>query len=182
MSNHSSQETAESTIESTLARYERPLVQYALGLTSGDLDQARDIVQDTFLRLVREPEPPTGEHLGAWLFTVCRNRAHDHHRKSKRLIYMEKTALEDSVADTLAPSRALEEREDALELAHYLERLPENQREVIRLKFQLDLSYKEIADITSLSVGNVGFLLHTGLRKMREFLQDNATYNLKKVG
>jgi RNA polymerase sigma-70 factor (ECF subfamily) len=170
------------TIESTLARYERPLIQYALGLTSGDLDQARDIVQDTFLRLVREPEPPVGEHLGAWLFTVCRNRAHDHHRKSKRLVYMEKTALEDAPADTAGPSGALEQKDNALELDRYLERLPENQREVIRLKFQLDLSYKEIAEITSLSVGNVGFLLHTGLRRMREFLQENETFILKKVG
>lgn len=174
--------TDSATIESTLARYERPLIQYALGLTSGDVDQARDIVQDTFLRLVREIEPPTGDHLGPWLFTVCRNRAHDHHRKSKRLIYMEKTAMEDSPSNTEAPSSALEQKENALELAQFLERLPENQREVIRLKFQHDLSYKEIADITSLSVGNVGFLLHTGLRKMREFLQENETFSLRKVG
>ncbi|MEO7932154.1 MAG: sigma-70 family RNA polymerase sigma factor [Chthoniobacterales bacterium] len=172
----------EDSIESTLVRYERPLIQYALGLTSGDIDQARDIVQDTFLRLVREPEPPVGDHLAPWLFTVCRNRAHDHHRKSKRLIYMEKTAMEDSPADVDGPSRVLEQKENALELGRYLERLPENQREVIRLKFQLDLSYKEISEITSLSVGNVGFLLHTGLRKMREFLQENETFTLKKVG
>ncbi len=172
--------TDAASIESTLARYERPLIQYALGLTSGDIDQARDIVQDTFLRLVREPTPPVDDHLGPWLFTVCRNRAHDHHRKSKRLIYMEKTALEDSPSDTVGPSHALEEKENAVELGRYLERLPENQREVIRLKFQLDLSYKEIAEITSLSVGNVGFLLHTGLRKLREFLQENETFNLQK--
>lgn len=175
MSNHSG------SIESTLARYERPLIQYALGLTSGDIDQARDIVQDTFLRLVREPEPPTGDHLGPWLFTVCRNRAHDHHRKSKRLIYMDTPDLEDSPSSTAPPFEAIEKKENALELAGYLERLPENQREVIRLKFQLDLSYKEIADITSLSVGNVGFLLHTGLRKLREYLSENETFTLKKA-
>jgi RNA polymerase sigma-70 factor (ECF subfamily) len=45
--------------------------------------------------------------------------------------------------------------------------LSPNQREVIRLKFQSDLSYKEIAEITQLSVTNVGFLLHTGLKKLR---------------
>jgi RNA polymerase sigma-70 factor (ECF subfamily) len=49
----------------------------------------------------------------------------------------------------------------------YVERLPENQREVIRLKFQSDLSYKEIAEITNLSVSNVGFLLHTGIKRLR---------------
>jgi RNA polymerase sigma-70 factor (ECF subfamily) len=46
--------------------------------------------------------------------------------------------------------------------------LPKNQREVIYLKFQCDLSYKEISDITKLSVTNVGFLIHTAVRNIRQ--------------
>jgi RNA polymerase sigma-70 factor (ECF subfamily) len=45
--------------------------------------------------------------------------------------------------------------------------LPVNQREVVRLKFQNQLSYEEIAAVTSLSVSNVGFLLHTALKTLR---------------
>ena len=48
--------------------------------------------------------------------------------------------------------------------------LPLNQREVVRLKFQNQLSYQEIAAVTSLSVGNVGFLLHTALKTLRSRL------------
>ena len=48
-----------------------------------------------------------------------------------------------------------------------LETLPKNQREVIYLKFQCDLSYKEISDITSLSVSNIGFLIHTAIKSIR---------------
>ena len=47
-----------------------------------------------------------------------------------------------------------------------------NQREVIRLKFQNDLSYKEIAEVTGLSATNVGFLLHVALKKLRELLHE----------
>ena len=176
------------TIESTLARFERPLIQYALGLTSGDLEQARDIVQDTFLRLTRESSLPEGDHLAPWLFTVCRNRAHDHHRKSRRIIYLEKNDMEtfhETADPAAAPSAVLEQKEDAFALATLLSRLPENQREVIRLKFQHDHSYRDIAEITGLTQGNVGFLLHTGLRKLREMMQHNDLINLtptRKIG
>ena len=46
-------------------------------------------------------------------------------------------------------------------------RLPHNQQEVVRLKFQNGFSYQEISRITSLSVGNVGFILHTALKALR---------------
>jgi RNA polymerase sigma factor (sigma-70 family) len=49
-----------------------------------------------------------------------------------------------------------------------LNTLPANQQEVLRLKFQGDLSYLEISQITNLSVSNVGFLIHTGLKTIRE--------------
>ena len=45
--------------------------------------------------------------------------------------------------------------------------LPTNQQEVIRLKFQDGLSYVQISHITKLSVSNVGFLIHTGVRALR---------------
>ena len=48
-----------------------------------------------------------------------------------------------------------------------LDDLPANQQEVIRLKFQNDLSYREISRITKLSESNVGFLIHTGLKTLR---------------
>ena len=53
-----------------------------------------------------------------------------------------------------------------------LEKLPESQREVIRLRFQSDLSYREISAITELSESNVGFLLHKGLKQLRVLMSD----------
>src|SRR5687768_3372652 len=89
-----------------LDRYERPLVRYAQSIL-GDLDSARDVVQDTFIRWVqRERNAPgpfpesteiatdaatTLEAEAPWLFTVCRNRALDHQRKHSRLVSMDQT-------------------------------------------------------------------------------------------
>lgn len=64
----------------------------------------------------------------------------------------------------------LEERETAGEIFRMLDGLPKNQREVVYLKFQCDLSYKEISEVTKLSVNNVGFLMHTALKTIRKQL------------
>jgi RNA polymerase sigma-70 factor (ECF subfamily) len=158
-----------------LDRYERPLVRYAQSIV-GDLESARDVVQEAFIQLAEGRGPEAGEdnrrHTEAWLFTVCRNRSIDHQRKQSRIVPMN-SLHDDRRSEEPGPAAALESRELAGSLLQLLESLPANQREVIRLKFQNDLSYKEIADITRLSVTNVGFLLHTGLKKLRLLLSES---------
>ena len=72
------------------------------------------------------------------------------------------------------PAAAAVQQERHIEVLKFVDRLPENQREVIRLKFQSDLSYKEISDITDLSVSNVGFLIHTGIKRLRMLMGVDA--------
>ena len=67
----------------------------------------------------------------------------------------------------------LEQKESMTQVLQVLETLPKNQREVIYLKFQCDLSYKEISDITKLSVSNVGFLIHTAIKSIRKQILAN---------
>ena len=68
-------------------------------------------------------------------------------------------------------SSALEKEEQISDILKILNTLPANQQEVLRLKFQGDLSYSEISRITSLTVSNVGFLIHTGIKTIRERIQ-----------
>ena len=65
------------------------------------------------------------------------------------------------------PGRTLERAEQHETARRLIGQLPRNQQEVIRLKFQNGFSYQEISRITSLSVGNVGFILHTALKALR---------------
>jgi RNA polymerase sigma-70 factor (ECF subfamily) len=153
-----------------LELHERPLIRYAKWLL-GDLESARDTVQETFLRLCREDPAKLEGRLAPWLFTVCRNLALDARRKTARM-----TAIED---EQFPVACDLDERHDARQaLARIhatLEKLPPNQREVVYLKFQCDLSYKEISEVTALSVSNVGFLLHTAVRAIRSHLGAETT-------
>ena len=162
-------ETREQFIERALAEYESPLVGYAYGFVR-DFDRARDVVQDTFIRLCRQDVEKVRDGLKSWLFTVCRNRALDILRKESRMTELEEDTRGGVVSDALTPDE-LAEREDRLdEVMRYLDRLSDNQRTVILMKFRDGLSYQEIAERTGLTSGNIGFLIHTGLKRLRSLL------------
>lgn len=160
-------------LHSVVEQYENSLVCYAARLL-GDTERARDVVQDAFLRLCRERREKVEDRVRQWLFTVCRNRAMDVLKKENRM-----RALSDEQAKRCANrdgdhTAALERKETAGQATAILDGLPENQREVIRLKVQNGLSYREISDVTGLSVSNVGFLLHKGIKTIRERLAYGA--------
>src|SRR5688572_8409317 len=71
-------------IQSVLAEHEKSLVRYALHLT-GSIETARDVVQETFLRLCSQDPRKLEGRIAPWLFAVCRTRALDALRKEKRL-------------------------------------------------------------------------------------------------
>ena len=163
----------EELVHRALIEFESALIGYAASIVK-DEDRAKDVVQDTFIKLYeQDPEKVKGS-LKAWLFTVCRNRCFDIIRKEKRMINVEDdqlTVIRDAGDD---PSRAAERADEHSNVIKFLDRLPENQREVIRLKFEGDMSYKEISQVTQLSVSNVGFLIHAGIKRLRGLLSDQV--------
>lgn len=162
--------TDTSWIEAAVARYERPLIAYARRILSDD-DRARDVVQDTFLRLCRQPREEVEHRLVEWLFTVVRHCAIDRLRKERP---MSTIAAHEPAAAAAPPSRQLEQEEAAGGLLDALGALPRNQQDCIRLKFQQGLSYQQISRVTGLSVSNVGVLIHTGIKRLRARLSPLA--------
>lgn len=154
-------------VQGAVERHQAPLLRYATRLFAGDTERARDVVQDTFVRLMGQPPAQVDGHVAEWLFTVCRHRALDVLRKEGRMKLFEEGQAERLTAPEPLPGRTLERSERQEAVLQLIERLPRNQQEVIRLKFQNGFSYKEISRITSLSVGNVGFLIHTAVNRLR---------------
>jgi RNA polymerase sigma-70 factor (ECF subfamily) len=154
-------------IRLTLARWERPLLRYAQRITR-DAERARDVVQETFLRLCREQPESLDGHLAEWLFTVCRNKALDVQRKEQRMTTLAETGVIERASPEPLPIDAAADRDAAARILEILDTLPDHQQECIRLKFQGALSYREIAGVTGLSVSNVGFLIHVGLKAIRQ--------------
>ena len=158
-------------VRMALAAHEGPLLRYAASLLDGDLDRARDCVQDTFLKLCEHDVAKVAGHLAPWLFTVCRHRALDTQRKDRRMTPLEDALMESQTTSEPAPDETVARRDSASSAMAFLRELPPNQREVVRLKFQNQLSYLEIAQVTALSVTNVGFLLHTALKTLRHRME-----------
>jgi len=156
-------------VETSLQNHEAALVNYCAMLLGGDIDRARDVVQDAFLRLCHQDPDLVEAKVRAWLFTVCRNRAYDVLRKDRRLVSSELHG-EDVVDEAFDPARASQLKDMNREVLSCVSRLPESQRDVILLRYQQSLSYKEISEITGLGIGNVGFLLHTALKRLRAML------------
>jgi RNA polymerase sigma-70 factor (ECF subfamily) len=165
-------------IASALEEYERPLTRYATHIL-GNVERAKEVVQDTFLKLCSQNRSRLHDHLAQWLYSVCRNRALDVLRKEKRM-----TGLSDAQLNMPAQGPGIpyvmEMEEQVSDVMNILRALPANQQEVIRLKFQGELSYQQISQITNLSVSNVGFLIHTGLKTIREKSQSGQTQRRAK--
>jgi RNA polymerase sigma factor (sigma-70 family) len=160
-------------VTAALADHEGALVAYASRLTR-DVHAARDVVQEAFLRLCGEDETVTGPRVKAWLFTVCRRLAIDAMRKERRMSVAETPGLDERAGREADPAGAAETRDEAARALGLVADLPENQRECLELKFRHGLRYREIAEVTGLSVGNVGFLIHTGLATVRGRLARDA--------
>jgi len=156
----------DSFVREAIRLHERPLLRYVIHLL-GDHDRARDIVQDTYVKLCRQPLANVDGHVAEWLFTVARRAALDVIRKEGRMSQFAEGQAERLVAADPTPAATAETRESCRQVLDLLPRLPRNQQEVVRLKFQEGFSYQEIAAITHLSMGNVGFLLHTALATLR---------------
>jgi RNA polymerase sigma-70 factor (ECF subfamily) len=153
-------------LERTFAEQQVPLTRYAARLLN-DPDRARDVVQDTFVKFMAQTREAINGHAVEWLFTVCRNRALDVLRKDGRMKRFDEGQVERVTAAEPRPGRELEHAETHALILQMIDRLPPNQQEVVRLKFQNGFSYKEISRITTLSVSNVGFLIHTAVARLR---------------
>ena len=157
------------SLEELFAALESPLLGYA-GRLLNDHEMAQDIVQEAFLRLhaqfdqVREPRP--------WLYRTVHNLALNHQRRIVRLRPLDpgKDAHAPAASDPADPQPLPDEqiaRQEGVGLVlSSLESLDARSRELLRLKFNDELSYKEISARTGLTIGHVGYLLHHALKNL----------------
>lgn len=158
-------------IRSAVARYEQKLTAYTLHIIK-DAERARDVVQDAFVKLCSADRSEVEPRLPQWLYMVCRNLSIDVMRKERRMFLLSESQAERHESGGLAPDDSAERDETISVVLQSLGDLPETQQEVIRLKFQHGLSYKQIGEILNLTVTNVGFLIHTGIKTLRNRLAD----------
>jgi RNA polymerase sigma factor (sigma-70 family) len=120
---------------------------------------ADDCFQETFMSALRNYENLDGANPRAWVMTIARNKAIDHHRARARRA-VPKADLPD------VPAAPRPERDP--ELWEAVAELPDKQRAAVALRFAADLRYREIAAAMETSEEAARRNVHEGLRKLRE--------------
>lgn len=148
-----------------LAAHEAPLLRYVARLVN-DREAARDVVQDTFIKLFRAWRPGTrpSVNLRAWLYRVAHHAAVDVVRKERRRrAWRERAAREQRETP---PGRPRPEGDRAALVLEQVSRLEPAERQVLVLRLEEGLSYREIGIVTGRTEGNVGCLLHHAVTKL----------------
>jgi RNA polymerase sigma-70 factor (ECF subfamily) len=165
-----------------VARWERPI--YALAYrTLGREEDARDVVQEAFLRAYRGPRGFKGQaKFSSWLYRITLNLCRDSMRRERRAPIVQVPEGTDPVdlADAQAsPNESVEDlvarRELSQAVARAMAELPEEQRTAILLKEYHGLTFQEIADTLGCPLSTVKTRLYQGLSVLRRRLERRQT-------
>lgn len=165
--------------ELLVTRYHGPLLNFVTQQLK-DRGKAEDIVQETFIRLIRHLREHGGmEQLRAWLYKVALNLCRDYWRSAA--FRSEHTAAEDmpdNADPTPGAQELLERQETARQVAATLDYLPDVQQEVVRMRFFHDLKLQEIAELMEIPLSSVKSHLYGALRKLKRILAKGSVPNL----
>lgn len=167
-------------------RYQLPLLRLCMGFLHREED-ARDMVQETFIEVLESIGTFREDaRLSTWLYRIAVNKSLNHIRRNRftkwfvRLDIFTPDPEGEAPVKTELPEpeaeQAPENREKLRAIRKAVDTLPENQRTAFILNRYLDLSYKEIADVTGMSLSSVESLLHRaklGLQKKLSHLAKN---------
>ena len=157
-------------------RYQNKVYSYIMMLVR-DRQLADDLFQDTFLKIIRTIKGGAYKEEGKFIqfaMRIAHNLIIDYFRKERRLPMVDPTKEDyDMLANARMKDPSVEERiiteQIYDDLRKMINRLPDEQKEVLNLRFYSDMSYKEIADVTNVSI-------NTALGRMRY-----ALINLRKI-
>ena len=135
-------------------------------------EDAKDVVQEAYLRAFKSFSGFHGSNGRAWLLTIVRNTSYTLLKKN-RAVDLTTTFDEEIHAsgdESASPSIIVEHAEDAELITKAMDELPADFREILVLRHQEGLSYKEIADIAQIPQGTVMSRLARARAKLREYL------------
>lgn len=168
-------------ISQLIERHRRRVYDYIFMMVK-DAEKADDIFQDTFIKVVKVIDEgrytDSGRFL-SWVMRIAHNQVIDHFRAQKQQrtiteseagydIVGTKNHLEDSIEDRLVGEQIQADVRKMVEL------LPEEQREVVKLRYYADLSFKEIAEQTNVSINTALGRMRYALINLRKMIKENS--------
>lgn len=148
---------------------------YVYGRTR-NIHQSEDLVSEVFERaFIKMGSLRNDEAFATWLFTIARNLVTSHARKRGRESTVDPDVLKSVVAANTSVENEVLVREEVQAVVDCLKTFPQREQEIVALKFDAELTNKEIAKVMSLSEANVRVILFRTLRRLREMIRSGAS-------
>jgi len=175
---------SEKALEVLLHRHKRKLFSYINTMVK-DHQKAEDLFQDTFIKVIDQIKSgryKEQERFLPWLYRIAHNLVIDTIRKEKKMIMERVSEKYDPLAHIQAFDISIEDKINHIGNAHLLRvlirQLPENQQEVLIMRHYSDMSFKEIADVTNVSINTALGRMRYALLNLRKLMDD---YHLQMV-
>jgi len=173
-------------------RHKDRIFGYLLGMVK-DRDLANDLFQDTFVRVLKAMNNERGTYSaqGKWLqwaMRIARNAALDHLRSKKRwkmgsssTVEEHDLTLERLVDQTPAADKTIVEADRKEWLYECIEQLPDEQKEVLLLRHESELTFKEIAELTDCSINTALGRMRYALLNLRRIVEASDRNDLASI-
>ena len=172
-------EGSEKAFEVLLHRHKRKVWSH-IYLLVRDRELTEDLFQEVFIKVVHTLKSGKYNEEGKflpWVMRIAHNLVIDHFRRSKKMPMQRSNNDHDVFASLAQPGKNVEQQmvngqidEDVRKL---IDHLPEEQREVVIMRTYLGMSFKEIAEITEVSINTALGRMRYALINMRKMIQQN---------
>jgi len=182
----------EKAFRTLVERHQERIYGFLLGMVR-DPAVADDLFQETFVKAVRAMQRQRGSYTSQgrwlqWVMRIARNTALDHLRSRKRsrmrLVMENEEGLDlDQIVIDGEPdaSDKLQRQQQAAWLNACIDRLPPEQREVVLMRHESELTFREIAELTDCSINTALGRMRYALLNLRRMLQETDANELERI-
>jgi len=169
----------ESALASLIERHQSKIYGFIYSKIN-DRDLSDDIFQDTFIMVIKTLKSQSYNEEGKflpWVMRIAHNLVVDHYRKAKKMPFQRETE-EYSIFNYMTDNSLNIEGQIITaqvesDLAKLLDELPADQKEVLVMRMYQDLSFKEIADLTGVSINTALGRMRYALLNLRKIIEKN---------
>lgn len=167
--------------DTLLARYQQKIYSYILFLVHDD-EVADDLFQETFMKAIvtiRQGRYVESGRFSAWLTRIAHNLVIDKYRQDRNSNVISNDASDadlfnDATLSDITVEMKMITEQSLTDVGRLLKELPDNQKEVLYMRFYQDLSFKEIADATGVSINTALGRMRYGLINLRKMVSERG--------
>jgi RNA polymerase sigma-70 factor (ECF subfamily) len=169
----------ESALATLIKRHESKIYGFIYSKIS-DRDVSNDIFQDTFIKVIKTLKTSSYNEEGKflpWVMRIAHNLVIDHFRKAKKMPLFRETE-EFSIFsimsdDSLTIENQIIAEQVEVDIRKLIEELPADQKEVLTMRMYQDISFKEISEITGVSINTALGRMRYALMNLRKIIDKN---------